>query len=68
MDGPVEWPHRSNTALENTSSVALKRIPPRKMPTYYKSEVKKLISDIFDQNIIILSTSPWSVPVTLVKK
>ncbi|CAH8585581.1 unnamed protein product, partial [Dicrocoelium dendriticum] len=44
------------------------KIPPRRIPLHWQTELQKLIDDMIEKEVIRPSTSPWAAPVVLVKK
>ena len=55
--------HNINTGLEPAIKQNLRRIPMHK-----KQEVKELLNDMLEREVIRPSNSPWSSPIVLVKK
>lgn len=55
--------HSINTGIESPIKQQLRRIA-----LHRKREVKELVDDMLDRNIIRPSNSPWSSPIVLVKK
>lgn len=55
--------HNINTGLESAIKQNLRRIPMHK-----KQEVKELLNDMLEREVIRPSNSPWSSPIVLVKK
>jgi len=52
----------------NTGNEPAIKQNPRRIPIHKKQEVKDLITDMLDRDIIRPSSSPWSSPIVLVKK
>ena len=44
------------------------KIPPRKIPANYRTEVEHQISSMLQQGIIKVSSSPWMAPAVFVRK
>ena len=44
------------------------RVPPRRIPAYYRTQVKCQIQDMLRQDIIEESCSPWMAPAVFVRK
>ena len=44
------------------------RVPPRRVPTHYRTEVERQLTEMLDRNIIRVSSSPWLVPAVYVPK
>ena len=44
------------------------RVPPRRIPIYYREEVLKRLQSMLDQGIIKQSNSPWMAPAVFVRK
>lgn len=55
--------HNINTGFEPVIKQNLRRIPMHK-----KQEVKELLNDMLEREVIRTSNSPWSSPIVLVKK
>ena len=52
----------------NTGNEAAIKQNPRRIPLHKKNEVKELIHDMLEREVIRPSSSPWSSPIVLVKK
>ncbi|CAH8642613.1 unnamed protein product [Dicrocoelium dendriticum] len=63
-------PGRTNTICHQIDTGTAEPITqrPRRVPTQYREELRKMIEDMLDAKIIIPSKSPWSSPIVLVKK
>ncbi|CAH8499030.1 unnamed protein product [Dicrocoelium dendriticum] len=63
-------PGRANTICHQIDTGMAEPITkrPRRVPTQYREELRKMIEDRLDAKIIILSKSPWSSLTVLVKK
>jgi len=44
------------------------RVPPRRVPAHYRSEVERQIKQMFERGVITESSSPWMVPAIFVPK
>ena len=44
------------------------RVPPRRVPAHYRSEVERQIDDMLNQGVIEESSSPWMAPAVFVPK
>ena len=44
------------------------RVPPRRVPAHYRSEIERQINQMLRQDIISESTSPWMAPAVFVPK
>ena len=44
------------------------RVPPRRVPAHYRSEVTQQIQTMLEQDIIVRSKSPWMAPAVFVSK
>ena len=44
------------------------RVPPRRVPAHYRTEVERQLTEILDRNIIRVSSSPWLAPAVYVPK
>lgn len=52
----------------DTGDAPLIRLPVRRLPTHRHQEVRTLLEDMLEKDVIQRSTSPWAAPVVLVKK
>eukprot|EP00731_Ephydatia_muelleri_P027497 Em0019g370a len=44
------------------------RVPPRRVPAHYRTEVERQLTEMLDRNIIRVSSSPWLAPAVYVPK
>ena len=44
------------------------RVPPRKVPAHYRTDIERQLTEMLDHNIISVSSSPWLAPAVYVPK
>ena len=44
------------------------RVPPRRVPAHYRTEVERQLTEMMDYNIVRVSSSPWLAPAVYVPK
>ena len=44
------------------------RVPPRRVPTHYRAEVERQLTEMLDHNIVRVSSSPWLAQAVYVPK